>query len=178
MGFPKISFRVTENRKCPLFEYGDLFTVTGIAISMNSEKENTSITTSVINTPKGKKNCKILNADLTRLVIQYERGDKIPVCMISCSGCTGSIRLEHSKEDTIINGETPLMLSDELASIMHVLSGFAFFKSIDQKNLDKVVQFFHLKTYEPGEIIIRKESLAVISSSLFQGQSTFSMKVE
>ncbi len=156
MGFPRIPFRVIENKKCPLYEYGDVFTVTGIAISMNSEKDKSCITTSVINTPEDKKPCKILNADLTRLVIQFERADKIPVCMINCSGCTGSIRLEHSKEDSLHPEETDLLLSDELASMMHLLSGFAFFRSIDKSNLDKVVQFFRLKTFQQGEIIIRK----------------------
>ena len=144
MGFPKVTFKVVENRKCPLFVYGDTFCITGIAIAMNSEEDNSFITTSVVHTPQDKKCCKILNADLTRLVIQYERGDKIPVCMINCSGCTGSIRLVHNKEDVLLSEETGSILSDELASMMHLLSGFAFFKSIDQKNLNKVVQFFRL----------------------------------
>lgn len=156
MGFPKVTFRVVENRRCPLFEYGDTFCITGIAIPVNNEEDNSFITTSVVNTPIDKKRCKILNADLTRLVIQYERGDKIPVCMINCSGCTGSIRLEHNKDDILSPDESDSILSDELASMMHLLSGFAFFKSIDQKNLNKVVHFFRLKTFDVGDIIIRK----------------------
>jgi len=156
MGFPKVTFRLVENKKCPLFQYGDTFHITGISISMNSEEDNSFITTSVVHTPKGKKSCKILNADLTRLVIQYERGDKIPVCMISCSGCTGTIRLEHNKEDILLSEESCTLLSDDLASMMHLLSGFAFFKSIDQNNLNKVVQFFRLKSYGIGDIIIKK----------------------
>ncbi len=156
MGFPKVTFRVIENKKCPLFVYGDIFTVTGIAIAMKSEEENTFITTSIINTPVGKTTCKILNSDLTRIVIQYERGDKIPVCMINCSGCTGAIRLEHKQEDSLHFEEPSPILSNELGSMMHLFSGFAFFKSIDQNNLDKVVQFFRLKTYQESEIVIRK----------------------
>ena len=124
---------------------------------MDANKENSFITTSVVNSPTKKKTCKILNSDLTRLVIQYERGDKIPVCMISCSGCTGSLRLEHNKDDDIMRGDSPQpIISEELASMMHVLSGFAFFKSIEQKKLDKVVQFFRLTSYKNGDIIIRK----------------------
>lgn len=156
MGFPKVTFRIIEERKCPLFVYGDAFDLTGIAISMSNDKENTFVTTSIVTTPPNKKTCKILNADLTRIVIQYERGDKIPVCIINCSGCTGSIRLEHSKDEAITPEEPPPILSNEIASMMHMLSGFAFFKSIDQKNLDKVIQFFRLKTYKNGDIVIRK----------------------
>ncbi len=156
MGFPEVKFRIVENRKCPLFDYGDTFCVTGIAIPVQSSQNNSFITTSVVHTPVGKKSCKILNADLTRLIIQYERGDKIPVCMINCSGCTGTIRLEHNKDDILQAEDNDAILSDELASMMHLLSGFAFFKSIDQANLDKVVQFFRMKTFRAGDIIIRK----------------------
>lgn len=158
MGSPKVFFRIIENKKCPHFEYGDSFTVTGIAISMNQEKENTFLTTSIIHTPVGKKPCKILNSDFTRILIQYERGDKIPVCILNCSGCTGSIRLEHNEEDSHPD-EAALILSNELASIMHLLSDFSFFKSIDHKKLDRVVQFFRVKTYKDGDIVIRKGDL-------------------
>jgi len=39
MSFPKILFKVTENNNCPLFSYGDLFSVTGITISMANTEE-------------------------------------------------------------------------------------------------------------------------------------------
>jgi CRP/FNR family transcriptional regulator, cyclic AMP receptor protein len=153
MGFPKILFRIIENRDCPLYDYGDIFSVTGIAISIVNEEENAFITTTISHTPIGKKACKILNGDLTKLIMHYERGDKIPVCMISCSGCTGSIRLEHSKDENLVLLEP---YSNELGSMLHLISGFAFFKNIDKKNLDKVVQFFKLSKYKKGQIVIRK----------------------
>ncbi len=155
MGFPKVLFRVIENRRCPLYHYGDEFSVTGVALSMNSEEENTFITTSVVHAPLKKKICKILSGDLTRIVIQYERGDKIPVCLIACSGCTGSIKLEHSSEHRLITTENH-PYSNEIGSMIHLLSDFAFFKNIDNKNLDKVVQFFRLSTFQKGDIILRK----------------------
>jgi len=155
MGFPKIVFRVIENRRCPLFDYGDSFSVTGIAISMNNTQENTFITTAVVNSPVGKKTCKILNGDLTRIIIQYERGDKIPVCLISCGGCTGSIRLEHSKEQELVTSEDDIY-SNEIGSMMHLFSDFAFFKNIDNQNLEKVIKFFKLNKFSKGDIVIRK----------------------
>ncbi len=156
MGFPKIPFRIIENRKCPLFEYGDIFVITGIAVGMSTAEENTFITTTVVYTPIGKKACKILNGDLTKMVIQYERCDKIPVCLISCSGCTGTIRLEHKKETDFTSFVPDIEFSNEIASMMHLFSGFSFFKSIDEKNLDKVLKFFRLNKYKKGQIVIRK----------------------
>lgn len=155
MGFPKILFRIVECRSCPLYEYNDFFNLSGIALPLTHGGENSFITTSIITYPQNKAICKILDGDLSRLVIQYERGDKIPLCMISCSGCTGSIKLEHSKDDSLksLPHDT---LSDELGSIIHLLSSFPFFKNIDDKHLDKVVSFFKLNSYKTGDIVIRK----------------------
>ncbi|MEE4313053.1 MAG: cyclic nucleotide-binding domain-containing protein [Desulfofustis sp.] len=155
MGFPRILFRLIENRRCPLYQYGDEFSVTGVAISMNNGEENSFITTSVIHSPAKKKICKILTGDLTRIVIQYERGDKIPVCLVSCSGCTGSIKLEHSSEHRLVASEQPPN-ANEIGSMMHLFSDFAFFKNIDNQSLDKVVRFFRLTSYEKGAIVLRK----------------------
>lgn len=155
MGFPKLSFKIVENHSCPIYTFNDSFALSGIAIPLISNSENSFITTSIITYPAGKKICKTLNADLSKLVIQYEKGDKIPVCMINCSGCSGSIRLEHSKDDHLqkLGQDT---LSDELGSIVHLLSSFPFFKNIDQKNLDAVISYFKLNRYQPGDIVISK----------------------
>lgn len=155
MGFPKILFRIVENRSCPLYQFNDCFELSGIALPLSHDTANSFITTSIVTYPKGKKVCKILDGDLSKLVIQYERGDKIPVCMLNCSGCTGSIRLEHNKEESL-DHYVPDTLTDELGSIIHLLSSFPFFKSIDNKHLDKVVSFFRLNRYKKGDIVIRK----------------------
>ncbi len=156
MGFPKAVFEVTEVKECPLYSYGDLFRVTGITISMNSEDDNTFVTTSIIHSPLEKEKCKILSSDLTKIIIQYERADKIPVCMISCSGCTGSVRLEHNHDLTLTEDGDSKYFVDELVSMIHLLSDFSFFKNIDPENLETVIKFFRLKKLEKGDIVIRK----------------------
>lgn len=156
MGFPKATFKVTETKKCPLYSFGDIFTVAGITISMNSKEENTFITTTIIHSPKDKEKCKILSGDLTKIIIQYERADKIPVCLISCSGCSGSLRLENTGELNLIENESEETYANELASMLHLLSDFAFFRNIDDANLEKVVKFFRLNKLKQGDIVIRK----------------------
>ena len=155
MGFPKVIFRIVENRSCPLYQYNDIFELSGISIPITNETENSFITTSIIKYPLTKKVCKILNGDLSKIVIQYERGDKIPVCMISCGGCTGSIKLEHSKNNYLLNSDDST-LADELGSMMHLLSSFSFFKNIDEKHLNTVISFFKLIKFNTGDIVIRK----------------------
>ena len=154
MGFPKVKFKICETRHCPLFAYGDDFYVSGIAIYMDSKGEKSFINTTVIHSPPGKENCKILNADLTKIIIEYERSDQIPDCLISCSGCTGSIRLEHyhemEKEDE--SDET----ENQVASILHLLSNFSFFRNIDKNKLNSVVKYFKVQTYKNQQIILKK----------------------
>jgi CRP/FNR family cyclic AMP-dependent transcriptional regulator len=154
MGFPKVVFKIVENQQCPLYAYGDSFELTGIAIPLTKESENSFITTSIVKYPSEKKACKILTGDLGKILIQYERGDKIPVCMISCSSCTGSIRIEHTKDEELLNHSDAY--SNELGSMIHLLSDFAFFKNIDSEHLDTVINFFKLNTYETGDIVIKK----------------------
>lgn len=155
MGFPKIIFTITENNNCPLYTYNDRFELSGIAIPLKDSNNNSVITTTIITHPTGKRNCKILDGDLSKLIINYERSDKIPVCMMTCSGCTGSIKIEYTK-DLSLSDQDPSRLSDEIGSMMHLLTTFPFFKNIDLENLDKVVNFFNMKKYQPGDIVIRK----------------------
>lgn len=156
MGFPKAVFKVSEVRNCPLYTYGDTFALTGITISMNSNEENTFVNTTIIYSPMDKEKCKILCGDLTKVIIQYDRADKIPVCMISCSGCTGSLRLEYTKELVLTESKNEEEYANELVSMLHLLSDFAFFKNIDADSLEKVIQFFRLNKMNKGDIIIRK----------------------
>ncbi len=155
MGFPKIIFTITQNNSCPLYEFNDSFELSGLAIPLKDADSNSVITTTVITHPQGKRNCKILDGDLSKLIINYERSDKIPVCMMTCSGCTGSVKLEYTKENSL-TVKDPNTLSDEIGSMMHLLTSFPFFKNIDEQNLDKVVGFFKMKKYEIGDIVIRK----------------------
>lgn len=154
MGFPKIAFRICETRHCPLFRYGDILQISGIAICMENNGEHSFINTTVVHSPPHRGNCKILNGDLTKIIIEYERADQIPDCMISCSGCTGSIRLEHfrpQRAEAESDGTT-----NQIGSMLHLLSEFAFFRNIDQNNLNSILKYFSLREYKRNEIILRK----------------------
>lgn len=154
MGFPKMSFRVCEVRHCPLFRYGDVFQISGIAICMESQGEHSFINTTMVHSPSDRGNCKILNGDFTRIIIEYERADQIPDCMISCSGCTGSIRLEHFR--AIAKEEAPDGIDRQIGGILHLLGSFSFFRHIDPNNLNSVIKYFRLRTCKKNEIILRK----------------------
>ena len=155
MGFPKESFRVCESRHCPLFKFGDTFTVSGIALAMESDGDHSFINTTVVHSPPNREQCKILYGDLTKIIIEYERADQIPDCLISCTGCTGSIRLEHF-QGLRAEADLPDDEAVKISSIVHLLSDFSFFRSIDQNNLNAVIKNFNLLEVEKNQIIIRK----------------------
>jgi len=154
MGFPKISFRVCESRRCPQFRYGDIFQISGVAICMESQNAHSFINTTMVHSPPDRDSCKILNGDLTKLIIEYERTDQIPDCMISCSGCTGSIRLEHFR--AAIREDDPGSADAHIGPILRQLDNFGFFRHIDQSSLGSVIKYFKLRTCKKNEIILRK----------------------
>ena len=80
--------------------------------------------TSVVHAPPGRGSCKILNGDLTRIIIEYERADQIPDCLITCSGCTGSIRLEHHRAPR--PEESTEAVSGQVTALLPLLSDVVF----------------------------------------------------
>ena len=138
-----------------MYRYGDTFTVSGIAVVMDNDGDSSFINTTVVQSNQQRENCKILNGDLTKIIIEYERADQIPDCLLSCSGCTGSIRLEHSRK-LLLEGDEVAENSADLAAIIHTLGKFPFFRNIDPKNLNEIVKFSQLQKFEKNEIIIRK----------------------
>jgi len=155
MNFKKIVLRVFETDECPLYRTGDAFALSGIAISMEGEKERSLVTTTVINNPPHRENCKILGGDLTRLVIDNERADLIPEGVFSCSGCVGKIKLKLRGKDFLDDDEF-YVEEDNQASLVLLLQNFPFFRNIDRTDLNDVIQLFNRKKYEKDEIIIRR----------------------
>jgi len=155
MIFPEITFKIIETKDCPLYDFGDSFGLSGIAVSMDNKEENSFVITTVVRVPPKKKNCKILCGDLSKMVIKYEKTVKIPACLISCSGCSGSIRLEYNNEIQL-NEDEYKESNSELMSIMHMLSNFSFFKNIDRNDLKTVLRFFKARNLKKDSIIIRK----------------------
>ena len=155
MGFPKVTFRVCETSHCPKYRYGDTFIVSGIAVFMDNGGDSSFINTTIVVSKQQRDNCKVLNGDLTKIIIEYERADQIPDCLITCSGCSGSIRLEYSRK-LVLKEDEGEKSKDNIADIIHTLSNFSFFRNIDPKNLNEIVKFSQLQKFEKNDIIIRK----------------------
>ncbi|UCG07786.1 MAG: DUF4388 domain-containing protein [Desulfobacterales bacterium] len=168
MNSSELTFKLIKGSKCPFYEVGDEFKLSGNAILLRFEGENTFISTAVVRLHSSKKSCRTLIGDLTDLLIQYENIDKIPPVEVDCSGCDGTVRLQHKKQkgaQPASLGETPSKNIEIAASL---LSNFSIFQSLDECKLTDIISLLKLKKYPKGAIIIKKgdpaENLYIILS--------------
>ena len=155
MNFNKISFRVFKVTDCPWFRVGDVFFVSGNAVSMNSAEGNSQFITTIVNSPPHREYCKILCGDFNRLVIEHERADLIPEGVISCGGCLGQIKLEYRLKDFLDEDDFEEE-EDDHTGLLLLLQNFPFFRNIDRTDLNDVIKLFNRRKYTGNEIIIRR----------------------
>lgn len=152
----RIKLKVCETAECPMYRVDDVFAVSGIAVIMENEKTGGSlVTTSVVKGPDKRKNCRILGADLNRLIIEHERADLIPEGVIMCSGCVGSAVLEYNQEDQFVEEKSVDDLYDP-SNLFPLLQTFPFFRNIDRSDLKSVIDLFKIINFEKNQIIIRR----------------------
>lgn len=159
MGVPRVIFRVCETLNCPKFHYGDSFTVSGVAVMMktNGDSSSSFVSSTAVHANQNRENCEILYGDFVKIIIKYERADQIPDCLISCTGCTGSLRLEHSRSRPYSPVQEELRnTNSELAALLDDLAKFPFFQIISPDSLAEVLRNAELETFKKNEIIIRQ----------------------
>lgn len=158
MNLQKTTFKVFTVTDCPLYKKGDVFVLSGIALLLEGNDGRSLVINTVVHDPPNRRNCPILSGDLNRLVITHERADLIPEGMFPCSGCTGTISLEHSR---MVDNELDAFLneSEQPVSLLHLLGNFPFFSNIDQDDLENVVSAFTLEKIPKNQIVLRRGDL-------------------
>ncbi len=168
MSFPKVLFEIIEEKRCPFYEMGDVFGLSGKALLLDQKEEKTFISTTVIQLPKGKSSCRILIEDLSEILIKYKSVDRVPGFKIRCGGCTGSVLLEYKryKEPILPVSDTDIEVFESL------LGSFSFFQVLDENDLRHFVPLLKMEKYSPGDIVIRKgdpgKRLYIIVSGLVE----------
>jgi len=149
-------FTIIEEKDCPYYQVGDEFKLTGNAILLEYKKVKEFITTAVIKMPFEQPSCRKLIGDLTNVLINHESMDKVPACVINCSGCTGSITLEYKKNAKIKQAIKPDKNQSNIGAIANLLSKFSIFQSIDEHDLKDLIPFLKLRKFAPNDLIITK----------------------
>jgi CRP-like cAMP-binding protein len=156
MSRSEVVFRIAKNKRCPCYETGEEFRLSGNALLLELEKEKTFISTAVITPPFNKRTCRTLLADLTRSLIEYGSVDRIPAEEIPCSGCTGMVHVMPRIDDREPAGSTQKSRSDNIDIIAGLLSNFSIFQSLDRHNLRDIVSLLKVKKYPSDRVILKK----------------------
>ncbi len=170
MGFSEAVFKVVSVEGCPYYKKGDKFKISGNALLLEHNKGNKFVSTVIVDLPYQRRECRTLVADLTRVLVEHERVDRIPEHVISCGQCNGSIKLEHTKGASIALMEDIRQHSTDVNTIASLLSNFSIFKTLNEENLKDFVSLLRLRKYVSGDCVIRKgdpgKNLFIILSGL------------
>jgi CRP/FNR family transcriptional regulator, cyclic AMP receptor protein len=154
MSFTEAVFKVVEVLGCPYYKKGDEFKISGNALLLEHNKGSKFVSTVIIDLPQNKRECRTLIAQLAKILIEYERIDRIPDSNISCGECHSEIRLEHKKGASIALVEDIRQHSTDVNTIASLLHNFSIFKAMDDKSLRDFISLLRLKKHAPGSSII------------------------
>ncbi len=167
----KVYFRISTDNNCPLYEKGELLTLSDKALSC----------------PEGKATCLILVREMTTILFKIlDAGlgsGQVMDKTYNCSGCTGLIKFQQvSEEDAMHDNDVPLEapLDPRDAALLDEVRDFPLIKAIPEVDLNKVVRSFrkerlpenftfitkgqsclYLYLILNGEIVVRDSSLTI-----------------
>ena len=155
MSFSEAIFTVVDVNGCPFYRKGDEFKISGNALLLEHNRGNKFISTTIIDLPPQRRECRTLVLDLTKILVEHERVDRIPYRVISCGECHGNIKLEHISDAPLALLED-IKHSSDAAAIASLLKNFPIFRTLSETNLTDLVSLLRLKKYLPGKHIIQK----------------------
>jgi CRP/FNR family transcriptional regulator, cyclic AMP receptor protein len=156
MSSTEIAFKVLYETNCPFYKAEDEFKLSGNALSLELDRENTFISTAIVRFPNHRTACRILIGDLISVLIQYQNIDKIPPVEMECSGCSGRIRVQMGSEKHFQPPAVTDSVSESMDLVASLLSNFSIFESVDEFNLRSIVSLLKIKKYPKGAIVLRK----------------------
>lgn len=156
MSSTEIAFKVIYETNCPFYKAEDEIKLSGNALSLELDRENTFISTAIVRFPNHRTACRILIGDLISVLIQYKNIDKIPPVEMECSGCSGLIRVKMGDEKRLIPLGTTSSVSEKMDLVASLLSNFSIFESVDEFNLRSIVSLLKIKKYPKGSIVLKK----------------------
>ena len=145
MSFPEATFKIVEDKDCPLYELGDELILSDIALLF----------------PPGQPACITLVEDIRQVLTLFEslgeiHEDKESGSVFDCSGCTGKILLEYKSREASASREERKRRESDISATANLLSNFSIFQAIDEHNIRYLVTFLKLRKFRQGETIIKK----------------------
>jgi CRP-like cAMP-binding protein len=147
MLFSESSFIIIENKKCPLYNKGDEFLLTGRSFSL-----------------QGKPACLTLMDDVMYHIETYRnlsalKKSKDAAKLFSCSGdstgCPGTIKIKYQLEQKP-SPASQKNRDKELTVIAKELKKFAIFNSLNMPEIKDIISHFRIRQFSKGEVILKK----------------------
>lgn len=148
-------FKIIEARDCPLYEIGDQFALSGLAL----------------NPPEAKPTCIFMAREITEIIVEKmdaRSGGKSRQIQekkeFNCSGCTGLVKFSYLEEESKFYTPQMRMLaaaenreqSREMGSLGTMLNTFSFFQTIEEESLKDIISCLSMKNFRTNEYILRR----------------------
>ncbi len=145
MSFPEATFKIVEDKDCPLYELGDELILSDIALLF----------------PPGQPACITLVEDIRQVLTLFEslgetHEDNESGSVFDCSGCTGKVLLEYRSREASASREERKRRESDISATANLLINFSIFQAIDEHNIRYLVTFLKLRKFRQGETIIKK----------------------
>ena len=156
MSSTEIAFKVVDENNCPYYNTDDEIKLSGNALSLEFDREQTFISTAIVRFPNDRSACRILIGDLTNALVQYKNIDKIPAVEMECSGCSGLIRMQTGVNNCFTVNRVTDSASERTDLIASLLGNLSIFDSLDEFNIREIVPLLKVKRYPRGAIVLKK----------------------
>lgn len=134
-------FKVIENQNCPLYEGDDEFRLSGMVLTVPSDKKT------CVTLVEDMRDILVLDKSLDESLADSPSGN-----FFDCSGCAGKIRLEYGKADISAIRKR----DNELTATAKLLGHFSIFQALDERSIKDIVSSLKLKKFPKGTPIIKK----------------------
>jgi CRP/FNR family transcriptional regulator, cyclic AMP receptor protein len=156
----KLYFKITVDNNCPLYEKGELLTL--------SEKALTC--------PENKPTCLILVREMTNLLFEHlDNGNsESNENVYNCSGCTGLIKfvkisMEKANEEGLIAApSSPLDSADKV--LLKEIQNYPLIKAIPETEIAAAVRCFRKEKVEAGATLISKGQSSLYLYLILSGE--------
>jgi len=146
MNAPEIILKIIESKACPLYQTGDMFTLTAGALMF----------------PPGKPTCIILVGDISEAAKLAGRVEGTPAWQFTCTGpkkqCEGLVRLEGKEAGSLCDSREFQEKYEKIRAVIKALAQYPMFKGLNENQLGELGSFLKFRHAGKGEIIIRKGS--------------------
>ena len=160
-------FKIITNNHCPLYEKGDMLTLSDKALAC----------------PENKPTCLILVREMTQLLFRLLDGDGAGAAkkgeLFSCSGCSGLIKFGLvSKAEAALPVSEPgaPALSEESITLLDSIREFPLIKAIPETDLARVIERLRKERVYSGATLIRKGQSSMYLYIILSGNMVVSDK--